>query len=177
MAKLSQKTTVFCDTALLSSTNTVGLHCKVWVLTAGCIRHIRSPSISPYPGKTACESSVLWREVVGRPRKESVMPTLEERVQRLEDIEDIRRLKIRYAQFCDAQYDPDGIASCFTDDAVWDGGSAFGVHQGKQAIRTFFAGVSKQITFALHYMIGMPSTSPRPVTRPAAPGTSSCRRP
>jgi hypothetical protein len=31
------------------------------------------------------------------------MPTLEERVQRLEDIEDIRRLKIRYAQFCDAQ--------------------------------------------------------------------------
>jgi SnoaL-like domain len=46
------------------------------------------------------------------------MSTLEERVQRLEDIEDIRRLKIRYAQFCDAQYDPDGIASCFTDDAV-----------------------------------------------------------
>jgi hypothetical protein len=82
------------------------------------------------------------------------MPTLEERVQRLEDIEDIRRLKVRYAQFCDAQYDPDGIASCFTDDAVWDGGSAFGVHHGKQAIRTFFAGVSQQITFALHYMIG-----------------------
>jgi SnoaL-like domain len=82
------------------------------------------------------------------------MPTLEERVQRLEDIEDIRRLKIRYAQFCDAQYDPDGIASCFTDDAVWDGGSAFGVHHGKQAIRTFFAGASQLITFALHYMVG-----------------------
>ena len=82
------------------------------------------------------------------------MPTLEERVQRLEDIEDIRRLKIRYAQFCDTQYDPDGIASCFTDDAVWDGGSEFGVHQGKQAIHAFFAGASKQITFALHYMIG-----------------------
>jgi len=82
------------------------------------------------------------------------MPTLEERVQRLEDIEAIRRLKIRYAALCDAQYDPDGLASLFTDDAVWDGGSDFGVHQGKQAIHAFFAGVSKQITFALHFMIG-----------------------
>ena len=82
------------------------------------------------------------------------MPTLEERVQRLEDIEAIRRLKIRYARLCDAQYDPEGLAALFTDDAVWDGGSDFGVYQGKQAIRAFFAGVSKQITFALHYMIG-----------------------
>jgi ketosteroid isomerase-like protein len=84
-----------------------------------------------------------------------MMPTLEERVQRLEDIEAIRRLKIRYAGLCDAQYDdPDGIASLFTDDAVWDGGNDFGVHHGKQAIRAFFAGVSQQISFALHYMIG-----------------------
>ena len=83
------------------------------------------------------------------------MPTLEERVQRLEDIEDIRKLKIRYAGLCDAHYDdPDGLAALFTDDAVWDGGSDFGVHHGKQAIRAFFAGVSKQISFALHYMIG-----------------------
>jgi SnoaL-like domain len=64
-----------------------------------------------------------------------MMPTLEERVQRLEDIEDIRRLKIRYAGLCDAQYDLDGLASLFTDDAVWDGGSDFGVYQGKQAIQ------------------------------------------
>ena len=70
------------------------------------------------------------------------MPTLEERVQRLEDIEDIRKLKIRYAGLCDAHYDDP------------DGGSDFGVHHGKQAIRAFFAGVSKQISFALHYMIG-----------------------
>ena len=33
-------------------------------------------------------------------------------------------------------------------------GQRLGVYQGKQAIRAFFAGVSKQITFALHYMIG-----------------------
>jgi hypothetical protein len=67
----------------------------------------------------------------------------------------IRRLKVRYAGLCDAQYDdPDGLAALFTDDAVWDGGSDFGVHQGKQAIRAFFTGVSKQIAFALHYMVG-----------------------
>jgi hypothetical protein len=51
-------------------------------------------------------------EVVVWPKKESIMPTLEERVQRLEDIEDIRRLKIRYAELCDAHYDdPDGLAA------------------------------------------------------------------
>jgi len=82
------------------------------------------------------------------------MPTLEERIQRLEDIESIRRLKIRYAELCDAQYDPDGLASLFTDDAVYDGGSDFEVHQGKQAIRAFYAGLSTPITFALHYVIG-----------------------
>jgi hypothetical protein len=84
-----------------------------------------------------------------------MMPTLEERVQRLEDLEDIRRLKIRYAGLCDAHYDdPDGLAALFTDDAVWDGGSDFGVYHGKQAIRAFFAGLSNQLTFALHYMVG-----------------------
>jgi hypothetical protein len=97
---------------------------------------------------------VHWREIIVQSNKESSMPTLEERVQRLEDIEAIRRLKIRYAGLCDAQYDPDGLAALFTDEAVWDGGSAFGVHQGKSAIRAFFAGVSEQITFALHYMSG-----------------------
>lgn len=82
------------------------------------------------------------------------MASLEERVQRLEEIEAIRRLKIRYAELCDNNYDPDGLSSLFTDDAVWDGGEEFGVHRGKDAIKEFFAGVSSQITFALHYMVG-----------------------
>lgn len=81
------------------------------------------------------------------------MATLEERVQRLEDIEEIRRLKIRYAQLCDANYDPDGIAALFTEDAVFEGG-ALGDYKGREAIRQFMAGVSKQITFAVHFMIG-----------------------
>lgn len=81
------------------------------------------------------------------------MPTLEERVQQLEDIEAIRRLKMRYAQLCDANYNPDGLAALFTEDAVWEGGQ-FGTHNGREAVRAFFAGVSQQISFALHYILG-----------------------
>ncbi len=46
------------------------------------------------------------------------MPTVEERLQSLEDQEAIRRLKMHYARFCDAGYDPDGIASLFMEDGV-----------------------------------------------------------
>jgi hypothetical protein len=38
----------------------------------------------------------------------------------LEDAEAIRNLKARYAGLCDNQYDADGIASLFTEDAVWE---------------------------------------------------------
>ena len=48
--------------------------------------------------------------------------TLEERLQRIEDIEAIRLLKHRYCAFCDDNYDADGIAALFTENAVWDAG-------------------------------------------------------
>lgn len=82
------------------------------------------------------------------------MASAEARVQRLEDIEAIRVLKVQYAGICDRNYPADELAPLFTDDAVWDGGDTFGVQKGKAAIRQFFAGVSKDITFALHFMIG-----------------------
>jgi len=47
---------------------------------------------------------------------------LERRVQILEDIDAIKKLKARYTGYCDNGYDPEGIASLFTEDAVWDGG-------------------------------------------------------
>ena len=47
---------------------------------------------------------------------------IERRLQVLEDAEAIRNLKARYAALCDNQYDADGIASLFTEDAVWDNG-------------------------------------------------------
>lgn len=81
------------------------------------------------------------------------MATLEERVQRLEDNEEIRRLKIRYARAVDAGFDVDTLVSLFTPDGVWDGGE-FGVHKGTAAIRTFFTGMPSQLTFCLHFMCG-----------------------
>ncbi|MFN8185724.1 MAG: nuclear transport factor 2 family protein [Gaiellales bacterium] len=75
------------------------------------------------------------------------------RLARLEAIEEIRALKARYAAVCDTGYDPDGMSPLFTADAVWDGGERFGRHEGIDAIRAFFAGVSSQIVWALHYML------------------------
>jgi ketosteroid isomerase-like protein len=74
---------------------------------------------------------------------------LEKRVRRLEDIEAIRELKARYCAYCDDGYDPDGLASLFTEDAVWDGGQ-LGRFEGKEAIRKFFRGTSRRVSFAIH---------------------------
>src|ERR1700751_1035173 len=43
---------------------------------------------------------------------------VERRLQVLEDAEGIRNLKARYAAVCDSQYDADGIAMLFTEDAL-----------------------------------------------------------
>jgi len=83
----------------------------------------------------------------------TVIQDLQARLRRLEDTEAIRNLKSRYAQLCDRNYSPDQLANLFTEDAVWDG-AAFGVFRGREQIRAFFAGVSRQITWALHYMAG-----------------------
>ncbi len=77
------------------------------------------------------------------------MSDVEQRLRRLEDIEAIRALKARYCAYCDDNYNPDGLASLFTEDAVWDGGR-LGRFEGREAIREFFAGASKMISFALH---------------------------
>jgi len=60
---------------------------------------------------------------------------LARRLQVLEDIEAIKKLKVRYCAYCDNNYDADGIAALFTEDAVWDGGS-LGKCEGREAIRT-----------------------------------------
>ena len=78
---------------------------------------------------------------------------LERRVETLESIEAIKRLKHRYCAYCDDGYDADGIAAQFVDDGVWDAGAAFGRYEGRAAIRAFFAGVSSQIVFAGHLVM------------------------
>lgn len=79
--------------------------------------------------------------------------TLEAQIARLTAIEDIKQLKARYCAYCDAQYDPPGLASLFVEDAVWDGGPEFGRHLGRQAIHDFFKGASGSILFAAHLVL------------------------
>jgi SnoaL-like domain len=85
--------------------------------------------------------------------------SLEERLDRLESEREIHALLYRYAELCDAAYDPDGLAHLFTDDATWssrskDGSVDFGRYQGREAIRTFFAGVSADLgPTTLHYLL------------------------
>ena len=67
-------------------------------------------------------------------------------------IEEIRRLKHVYAGVCDTGYDPARMAPLFTEDAVWDGGR-FGRYEGRDAVCGFFAGISSQIVWAMHYML------------------------
>jgi ketosteroid isomerase-like protein len=75
---------------------------------------------------------------------------LERRLQALEDAEAIRNLKARYAALCDQQYDADGIAALFTEDALWDS-PGLGRFEGREAIRSFFRGASAIFSFAIHY--------------------------
>jgi ketosteroid isomerase-like protein len=80
------------------------------------------------------------------------LENLEQRLRVLEDIESIKKLKARYCAHCDNNYDADGIASLFTEEAVWDGGS-FGKHNGREAIRTFFRGAPQIFPFAIHQVM------------------------
>jgi len=59
---------------------------------------------------------------------------LERRLQALEDAEAIRNLKARYAALCDNQYDADGIAMLFTEDALWES-PGLGRFEGREALR------------------------------------------
>jgi ketosteroid isomerase-like protein len=77
---------------------------------------------------------------------------MERRLQALEDSEAIRNLKARYAALCDSQYDSDGIAALFTEDAVWES-PALGRFEGRETIRGFFRGASGIFSFAIHYSL------------------------
>lgn len=80
------------------------------------------------------------------------LESIERRLSRLEDVEEIRNLKERYAHFCDQDYDPDGIASLFTEDAKFES-NGLGNHYGREAIREFMGKVSSEILWAQHFMI------------------------
>jgi hypothetical protein len=74
---------------------------------------------------------------------------LAKRIDRLESIEALKKLKHLYMNYCDLGYPPDKLGPLFTNDALWTS-KDFGRHQGRRAIETFFSGISAQIVFAAH---------------------------
>ena len=74
---------------------------------------------------------------------------LAKRIDRLESIEAIKKLKHLYMNYCDLGYPPEKLGPLFSDNAVWTSRD-FGHHQGRPAIEAFFSGISAQIVFAAH---------------------------
>lgn len=74
------------------------------------------------------------------------------RLTRLEDLEKIQQLKARYCALCDDNYNPQGIASLFTEDGVWDGGE-LGKAEGHAAIVKFFERAPSAFSFAIHHVM------------------------
>lgn len=75
------------------------------------------------------------------------------RVEALEAKEAIRDLKVRYAAYCDDNYDPEGIASLFVEDGIWETDQPPTTMRSKSEIRDFFAATSKEFIWALHFVI------------------------
>jgi hypothetical protein len=79
---------------------------------------------------------------------------LEARLQRQEDLEQIRRLKVAYFEACDGGFGearshvPEEIASTFTEDGVWDGGP-YGLVRGRTALAAFYRNVPQMLAFTI----------------------------
>ena len=82
------------------------------------------------------------------------MSDQEARLQRLEDIEAIRNVKMAYAKLCDEGYDAEGIVALFArnTDVEWVS-DVFGTHVGREGIHAWFDNVDEEIQWALHFMI------------------------
>ena len=80
--------------------------------------------------------------------------SVEFRLGRLEAELEIQRLKAAYAGLCDIGYPAERLASLFTQDGVFDGGERFGIHTGCDELVSYFAAISGDIVWAIHYMVG-----------------------
>lgn len=80
------------------------------------------------------------------------MAELEKRITRLEDIEAIKQLKIRYSHICDDMHNPDRIASVFVADGIWESPD-FGQAKGHAEIRELFRKFQQMFSFSQHNMM------------------------
>jgi hypothetical protein len=91
--------------------------------------------------------SRLYRETVVVAAELAALMT---RLKRLEDIEEIIRLKHRYCLLCDQNYDGEKIVKLFTPDGIWDAGELYGRFAGHDAMREFFRNIPASVSFAMH---------------------------
>jgi ketosteroid isomerase-like protein len=83
--------------------------------------------------------------------------TIEERLQVLEDREDLIKLKARYVNYNDGGWqgpthtDPDAVADMFVEDGIWDGSPNAGYAKGHDEIRALFEQF-RAVKFIIHYV-------------------------
>ncbi len=78
--------------------------------------------------------------------------SVETRLQHLEAIQEIIKLKHLYWHYNDIGLLGDKIAPLFTEDGVWSN-AELGHYEGREEIRTFFNGASEALPFCAH--VGM----------------------
>lgn len=76
------------------------------------------------------------------------------RIQRVEDLEAIKRLITLYGKGSDDHHNIEIMGPLFADDAVLDVGSGYGQYKGRKAIEEFLSGPGEKIIlWSIHYMI------------------------
>lgn len=68
--------------------------------------------------------------------------SIDDRLQVLEDIESIRRLKARYCAACDDGHNPDKLGPLFGESAVWEA-TGVGRAEGRRAIQTLLGDIGR----------------------------------
>jgi len=65
---------------------------------------------------------------------------LEDRIQVLEDIENIRKLKAAYCAGCDDDHNPDTLAALWAEDGSWEA-TGLGKWEGREKVKEFMTGM------------------------------------
>lgn len=75
---------------------------------------------------------------------------LKKRIQRIEDIEEIKKLKYTYAKILDGGYNPDQVAALFVEDGLWSVSGVGGTAKGRENIRKHSANLGSSIKWGQH---------------------------
>ena len=93
---------------------------------------------------------------------------LEKKVQALEDLEEIKKLKVRYAKYIDDNFKVEKLGELFTEDAVW-GGKRGGCSGEERQLKNTLP--ECQNTWYFRVTVSLRLISPLKATRHMALGT------